>query len=222
MACSSFLKGRSSSAYSAPHASPNEASAVSSRANAKNICDGRCLKNNVMGLDKSRKTWRVDIKVRPKLVISSFWQVSTSSCLLRRIRITGRTDLLWLFVSFLRTARTLSPLHSVHKQFVPAHLANEQATSAKQILFLWSHDPYTLACKARPSLDGCGTSLSVSLSLSLSLSFGFFLRFSWFLSFRCVGDLNSENLYQPQPVFLSSSVFSMFDVLHTVINTVYV
>ena len=36
--------------------------------------------------------------------------------------------------------------------------------------FSWGHDPYTLACKARPSLDRCGTSLSVSLSLSLSLS----------------------------------------------------
>ena len=36
--------------------------------------------------------------------------------------------------------------------------------------FSWSHDPYTLACKARPSFDRCGTSLSVSLSLSLSLS----------------------------------------------------
>ena len=32
----------------------------------------------------------------------------------------------------------------------------------------WGHDPYTLACKARPSFDRCGTSLSVSLSLSLS------------------------------------------------------
>ena len=31
-------------------------------------------------------------------------------------------------------------------------------------------------------------------------------------------DLNSENLYQQQPVFLSSYVFSMFDVLHTVVN----
>ena len=32
------------------------------------------------------------------------------------------------------------------------------------------HDPYTLACKARPSFDRCWTSLSVSLSLSLSNS----------------------------------------------------
>ena len=35
-------------------------------------------------------------------------------------------------------------------------------------------------------------------------------------------DFNSENLYQQQPVFLSSYVFSIFDVLHTVINSVYV
>ena len=37
-------------------------------------------------------------------------------------------------------------------------------------------------------------------------------------------DLNSENLFQQQPVFiLSLRVFSlMFDVLHTVINSVYV
>ena len=37
--------------------------------------------------------------------------------------------------------------------------------------FSWGHDPYTLACKARPSSDRCWTSLSVSLSLSLSLLF---------------------------------------------------
>ena len=35
--------------------------------------------------------------------------------------------------------------------------------------FLCGHGPDTLACKASPSFDGCGTSLSVSLSLSLSL-----------------------------------------------------
>merc|ERR1712136_45376 len=31
--------------------------------------------------------------------------------------------------------------------------------------FWWGHDPFTLACKSRPSFDGCGTFLSVSLSL---------------------------------------------------------
>ena len=38
--------------------------------------------------------------------------------------------------------------------------------------FSWGHDPYTLACKARPSFDRCGTSLSVSLSLSPRCRFG--------------------------------------------------
>ena len=37
-------------------------------------------------------------------------------------------------------------------------------------------------------------------------------------------ELNSENVFQPQPVFISSlRVFSLvFDVLHKVINSVYV
>ena len=48
MVCSSFLKA-AAAPHSAPHASPNEASAVSSRAKVKNTFDGRCLKNNVMG-----------------------------------------------------------------------------------------------------------------------------------------------------------------------------
>ena len=34
-----------------------------------------------------------------------------------------------------------------------------------RFFILRGHDPYTLACKARPSFDGCRTSLSVSLSL---------------------------------------------------------
>ena len=42
--------------------------------------------------------------------------------------------------------------------------------TSKTDSFLWGHGPDTLACKARPSFDRCGTSLSVSLSLSLSLS----------------------------------------------------
>ena len=34
--------------------------------------------------------------------------------------------------------------------------------------FSWGYDPYTLAWKARPSFDWCGTFLTVSLSLSFS------------------------------------------------------
>ena len=47
----------------------------------------------------------------------------------------------------------------------PCHWASFNSTTDS---FSWGHDPYTLACKARPSFDRCGTSLSVSLSLSLS------------------------------------------------------
>ena len=49
---------------------------------------------------------------------------------------------------YIESISGLVAIHSVHKQFVPAHLANEQVTSVKQILFLWGHDPYTLACEA--------------------------------------------------------------------------
>ena len=42
-------------------------------------------------------------------------------------------------------------------------------STCKTDSFLWCHGPDTLACKARPSFDRCGTPLSVSLSLSLSL-----------------------------------------------------
>ena len=48
MEISSFPKA-AAAPQSAPHALPNEASAVSSRAAVKNMFDGRCLKNNVMG-----------------------------------------------------------------------------------------------------------------------------------------------------------------------------
>ena len=49
MVCSSFLKA-AAAPHPAPHASPNEASAVSSKANVKNIFfDVRRLKINVMG-----------------------------------------------------------------------------------------------------------------------------------------------------------------------------
>ena len=48
MEISSFPKA-AAALQSAPHASLNENSAVSSRAAVKNIFDGRSLKNNVMG-----------------------------------------------------------------------------------------------------------------------------------------------------------------------------
>ena len=68
---------------------------------------------------------------------------------------------------YIESISGLVAIHSVHKQFVPAHLANRASFISTTDSFLWGHDPYTLACKARPSFDGCGTSLSVSFSLSL-------------------------------------------------------
>ena len=41
-------------------------------------------------------------------------------------------------------------IHPVHKQFVPAHLANEQVTSVKQILFCGVMTPTLLP--VRPGL----------------------------------------------------------------------
>ena len=59
----------------------------------------------------------------------------------------------------------LCALHTVHNSGFVYTLPKEQASTVQQILFLRGHDPYTLACKARPSFDGCRTSLSVSLSI---------------------------------------------------------
>ena len=68
----------------------------------------------------------------------------------------------WTLSSSLCT--TLCP-----QQFVIAPCQRASFT-CKTDSFLWGHGPDTLACKARPSFDRCGTSLSVSLSLSLSLT----------------------------------------------------
>ena len=60
----------------------------------------------------------------------------------------------------------LDALHIVLNSGFVHTLPKEQASSAQQIFFLRGHDPYTLACKSRPSFDRCRTSLGVSLSLS--------------------------------------------------------
>ena len=56
----------------------------------------------------------------------------------------------------------LCALHSVHNSLY-LHLAKRASFTCKTDSFLWGHGPDTLACKARPSFDRCGTSLSVSL-----------------------------------------------------------
>ena len=57
-------------------------------------------------------------------------------------------------------------VHSVHNSLL-LHLANRASFTCKTDSFSWGHGPDALACKARPSSDKCGTSLSVSLSLSI-------------------------------------------------------
>ena len=59
-------------------------------------------------------------------------------------------------------------LPTVLNSGVCAHLAKRASFNSTTDSFSWGHDHFTLACKARPSFDGCGTLLSVSLSLSLS------------------------------------------------------
>ena len=74
------------------------------------------------------------------------------------------------FFLFSEFTSGLDALHTVPNSGFVHTLPKEQALPAQQILFSWSHDPCTRACKDRPSFYGCRTSLSVSLSLSLSLS----------------------------------------------------
>ena len=52
-------------------------------------------------------------------------------------------------------------VHSVHNSLL-LHLANRASFTCKTDSFSWGHGPDALACKARPSSDKCGTSLSVS------------------------------------------------------------
>ena len=51
----------------------------------------------------------------------------------------------------------LVAIHSVHKQFVPAHLANEQVTSVTQILFCGVMTPTLLPI--RPGLHSTDVGL---------------------------------------------------------------
>ena len=65
------------------------------------------------------------------------------------------------FFFFLELRVHLCALHSVHNSLL-LHLANRASFTCKTDSFSWGHGPDALACKARPSSDQCGTSLSVS------------------------------------------------------------
>ena len=58
---------------------------------------------------------------------------------------------------YIESISGLVALHSVHKQFVPAHLANEQVTSVKQILFCGVMTPTLLP--VRPGLHSTDVGL---------------------------------------------------------------
>ena len=111
--------------------------------------------------------------------VSLLASLSDSSCCsesedseIRICEITPPTTCVLSRVFFLysESISGLDALHTVHNSGFVHTLPKEQASSVQKI-FLRGQDPYTLACKAIPSFDGCRTSLSVSLSLSLSLSF---------------------------------------------------
>ena len=58
---------------------------------------------------------------------------------------------------YIESVSGLVAIHSVHKQFVPAHLANEQVTSVKQILFCGVMTPTLLP--VRPGLHSTDVGL---------------------------------------------------------------
>ena len=58
---------------------------------------------------------------------------------------------------YIESISGLVAIHSVHKQFVPAHLANKQITSVKQILFCGIVTPTLLP--VRPGLQSTDVGL---------------------------------------------------------------
>ena len=88
----------------------------------------------------------------PAFFLFCLWCCSESEDSMTNLRIQHSNCLWPLFwfssYMYIESISGLVAIHSVHKQFIPAHLPNERVTTVKQILFVGS--------------------LSVSLSLSLS------------------------------------------------------
>ena len=64
--------------------------------------------------------------------------------------------LLRVFFLYFEFTSGFAALHTVLNSGFVHTLSIEQASSAQQILFQRGHDPYTLSCKARPSLTDVG------------------------------------------------------------------
>ena len=97
----------------------------------------------------------------PAFFLLCLWCCSESEDSVINLRIQHSNCLWPLFwfssYMYIESISGLVAPHSVHKQFVPAHLANEQVTSVKQILFLWGHDPTLLL--VRPGLHSTDVGL---------------------------------------------------------------
>ena len=104
-----------------------------------------------------------DVAPNPRILVFEFVGIQHSICLCD----------ISVFFQFSEITSGQDALPTVLNSGFVHTLPTVQVPSALTDSFSWGHDPFTLACKARPSFDGCGTSLSVSLSLSLStLHFG--------------------------------------------------
>ena len=113
---------------------------------------------HLAGLRLLASCFCVGVAPNPRILWYRIWEFSTATAC-----VVSHVFFLVLWVHLKTWCIAHCPWQSVH-----AYFANGQASSAQQILFSCGYDPYTLACKARPSFDRCGTFLSVSLSLSNS------------------------------------------------------
>ena len=92
-----------------------------------------------------------DVAPNPRILVFGFVGIQHSISL---------CDISCLFFSSLS-----SPQDKMHCQLSLTvglcNLAKRASFNSTTDSFSWGHDPFTLACKARPSFDGCGTFLSV-------------------------------------------------------------
>ena len=97
----------------------------------------------------------------PAFFLFCLWCCSESEDSVKNLRIQHSNCLwpLFLFSSYtyIESISGLVAIHSVHKQFVPAHFANEQVTSVKQILFCGVMTPTLLP--VRPGLHSTDVEL---------------------------------------------------------------
>ena len=98
----------------------------------------------------------VDVAPNPRIQCTGICEFSTATaCVFSHV----------FFLCILSSSQDRDALHTVLNSLHMHTLPKNKRSTAQQILFRGVMTPCTLACKARPSFDRCGTSLSVSLSL---------------------------------------------------------